>query len=156
MPATTSGYRRIEAGAILTFNDGTTTWTFTSVERGTLEWEHGGYKPLPFTERGILQTPYEGDERQGKLSLKVKYAGAQATDDVGKFLQTRDTTTGKMKMWTIVLKNPTVKGGATGEQITFPTAYLAEGGLKFKAGTEYDMLEIEMVLNGPTATPTTY
>ena len=143
MPATTSAYRRIEAGAILTFNDGTTTWTFTSIEPGTLRWKPGFYEPLNFTERGVQQFPYEGDGQITEFELDVKYAGAQAANDVGLFLLARDTTTGLMKSWTIVLKNPSVKGGATGEQITFATCYLAEGP-EFKAGTKFDMLSVKM------------
>lgn len=155
MPATTSGYRRIEAGAILTFNDGTTTWTFTSIRPGTLRWKAGHHKPLNFTERGEQQFPYEGDEQLSEFELDVLYAGAQATDDVGKFLLARDTTTGKMKSWTIVLKNPTLKGSVTGEQITWANSYLMDG-LEFNAGTEFDQLKCKMGSTEPYPAVATY
>ena len=60
-----------------------------------------------------------------------------------------------MKSWTIVLKNPTVKGGATGEQLTWASSFLADG-VEFNAGTEYDHLKVRMMSTEKHPAVTTY
>lgn len=151
-----SSPRRIEAGAIITCNDGTTTNTLTVLEPGTYRFKPGWYKALEYTDRGVLQTPLEGDEQPGELELSVKYTGSNNAADLKKFLQTRTTGTGLMKLYTWVIKNPDYKGAATGEQITLTGCYLSDGAPEVKAGTEFDLLNVKMKHNAAQETTTTY
>lgn len=148
--------RRIEAGAIITINDGTTTNTLTALEPGTYRFKAGWYKALEWTDRGVLQTPYEGDEQPGEVEFSCKYSGSNNALDLKKFMQSRDTTTGKMKLYTIVIKNPDYKGAATGEQITLTGCYLSDGAPEIKAGAEFDMISVKMKHNAAQESTTTY
>jgi hypothetical protein len=156
MPSTNSTLRRVEAGAIITVSDGTTTNTLTCLEPGTWKFKAGFYKALEWTDRGVLQVPYEGDEQPGELELSVKYTGSANAADLKKFLQTRDTATGKMKMYTWTIKNPDYKGAATGELITLSNCFLGDGAPEIKAGNEFDMISVKMKHNVALETATTY
>lgn len=156
MTTTNSALRRIEAGALITINDGTTTHTVLVLEPGTVKWGPGWYEPLEWTDRGVNQVPYEGDERPGSIEMSFKYTGANDAADLKKFLSSRDATTGKMKMYTWVIKNPSVKGGSTGEQLTFANCYIAPDGLEVQAGTKFDLLNVKMRFVGADVATTTY
>jgi hypothetical protein len=148
----------MEAGGVITLNDGTTTWTLIALEPGSFFWELGGYVPKPWTDRGVQQMPYKGNQRSGKLGFKGKYAGAQAANDLVLALQRQDAAVSTMLAWSIVVKLPSIAYGSTGEQLTFANCYLAEGGLKFNTqpGDAYDMYDVEMPYLGMAPTPTTY
>lgn len=154
---TTNAYpRRIEAGAIITINDGTTTHTVTVVEPGSFRFKAGFYKALEYTDRGVMQTPLEGDEQPGEVEFSFKYTGSASATDLKKFLQSRTTGTGLMKMYTWVIKNPDYKGAATGEQITLANCFLGDGAPEIKAGTEFDMLNVKMKHNVAVEATATY
>lgn len=142
MPDMNSTLRRIEAGAIIQIGDGVTTYDLKVYEPGTLEIEEGWYEPLEFTDRGAQQTPYEGDERPSTIRIQAKYTGRHNAADLSKHVSQRDTTTGLMKLFTITIKDPDVKGGATGQQRQFTSCWLARGAI-FRAGQRFDTADIE-------------
>ncbi len=155
MPSSTATLRRFEAGGVLTINDGTTAYDIVAVEPGTLEWQEGFYKPLEYTDRGAIQTPYEGDEQPSRIKVRVKYTGSHAAADVRKHVVSRDTSTGKMKMYTVTIKNPDYKGAITGEQLQWANCWLSSPA-RVSAGQDFDHVEVEFMSKAVSPSTSTY
>lgn len=147
----TTTRRDFERGSVLAIakhsTNGTTntTWVYALkiVVPGTLKWTKGGYKVLPYTDRGIQQHPYEGDEQYTELSGTFGYTGVGAVADIYAYLDSGGgLTTGLVQMFTIGLWHPTAKNQANGELIVFNKVWFPEKSIKYAAGVEYDTLEI--------------
>lgn len=150
----TTTLRAFERGSVLAIamhsSNGTTntTWVYAlkAVQPGTLKFTKGGYKILPYTDRDVMQHPYEGSEMACELSCQFKYTGGGAAADIYAYLATGGgLSTGLVQMFTIGLWNPTAKGQTNGELLVFNKCYFPEGSIKYSAGTEYDMLDITAV-----------
>jgi hypothetical protein len=154
MPSTNNPIR-FEAGGVLNINDGTTDYTVVALEPGTVEMQDGGYEPLPYHDRDELQDPYEGAERPSTFKCQVKFSGGTGAADLHKHVVTRDTSTGKMKLYTITVKIPDYKGAITGKQASCAKMFLvARPGIKM--GVQFDMLELDMQSSEPNWTWATY
>lgn len=150
---TNTGVRRIEAGAVITFGDGSDVYTLKLLEPGTYEEEIGFYEPLNFTDRGEQQFPLEGDERPSRVRLSAKYTGLHDAKDLGKVLRAR-ADNGKMKSWTIAISEPDYKGAVTGQKKTWSNCYITS--LRVRAGTQWDLIEVEFGSIEPEPATETY
>lgn len=159
MPNTNSAWKRFEAGGIITINDGTTTWTLVGTEPGSLKIEPGGYEHLPWTDRGARGADYEGDERQGKITIRGKFSGIGNANDLSAAVRQRNTSgasQGQMKAFTIVVKWPDSKGAATGHQETFAPCYAENGKCDIVTGDKFDFVDLSFISNIPHGTAATY
>lgn len=158
MANTNAFSRRIEAGSIITLQDLTavgTIYTLIAAERGVVEWTEGGYEPIEYLDRGVMQDPLEGDERPTEVTLKVKYTGSADVADVAKILAARDTNA-KMNLFRLIVKIPDKKGAATGQSLTFAKCFVKAGGVKITGGKEYDVLDANLTDNEVRPTAATY
>lgn len=146
---------RIEAGCVLKITDGSTELTMVAKEPGTLEMKDGWYEALPYHDRDELQDPYEGAERPSTFKCTFKFSGGSHANDLYKHLQQRDTSTGKMKLYTITLDVPDYKGASTGDRFSCAKMYLMESPV-IKGGREWDLLEVSMQSSEPKWTVATY
>lgn len=161
MPTSNVAIRRFEGGGILTINDGaagggSNTLTVQNIVAGSLGWERGGHEHLILMDRDAMIDVYEGQQQPCKLMLDINYTGCQHSADHYQYFAGRDTTTGKMKYFTWVVKIPSVKGGATGESLTFGKVFVPAGGVKYQSGVQFDSLKVEALFLGFEPTLATY
>jgi hypothetical protein len=154
MPSSNAPIRH-QAGGVLKITDGTTEYTFVALEPGSVEIEDGGYEPLAYLDRDELQDPFEGNERASRFKCTIKFSGGSNAGDMLKHLTQRDTSTGKMKLYTITVDFPDYKGAATGDRATCAKCYIPTPP-KIKTGERFDMLEIEMLSSEPKFTWAAY
>ncbi len=143
-----------ESGGIFTLTASAVDYVFFQIEPGTLRFEPGGYEPLNFTDRGVQQSPLEGDERISKISVDLKLTSLAATQ-VYTLLSARDTATGLMKQFTVKIQWPTVKGGVTGHQILATRCYAATVS-PIEAGTKFDIVKVMLESLDALPAPSTY
>lgn len=127
---------RLEQGGLLKIVDGATTYELQNREKGTLQIKDGWYGVLRYHNKGEMQVPVEGDEQPstGRFTLKLtSFDSAQAAT----LAQQRDTTTGKLKTYSLEVHWPDYKGATTGHKATIANAYLVEG-IDIQEGQEFD------------------
>lgn len=143
-----------ESGGIFTLTSGATDYVFFNINPGTLRFVPGGYQPLNYTDRGVQQSPLEGDERLSRIEVDIKLT-TLAASQAYQLLTARDTTTGLMKQHTVKIQWPTVKGGATGHQVTATRCYCPTLPT-IEAGTEFDTMKIVLESLDALPAPATY
>lgn len=142
---------RFEAGGTITFTDsGSLNVEVNNRERGTLEVQDGGHEVLPFNNKGVMQTPLEGDELPSTIRLRVKLT-KKHTNDIITLSQNRDTSTGRVKIYTVVVKWLDHKNVSTFTSHTFAGVYFASK-VRVTEGDRFDTVEI--MLNSTTALAT--
>jgi hypothetical protein len=114
--------------------------TILNVIAGTLQMQDGGYDMLKYKDRGVIQTPVQGDAKESTMSFDVRLNGQYDSGEVMKLLDS-PVASGLATLLKVVVKIPFVKGGATGIQFTMDNVYLPQQ-YQYQAGTEFDTLKI--------------
>ena len=144
---------RFENGGTLELTVGGTTYTILNIKDGSLSFQPGMYERVNYKDRGVNQTPLEGDEMLGELECTIRCGAKQGADSLYAQLMTAGSS-GLAKLFTIlVAKWPAYRGASTGESATFSNPWLAEPP-KFTAasgGQGLDELSFKMSFKtGPT------
>ncbi len=137
---------RLENGSIIDFiNAAGDVYTVKLVEPGTYREKPGGYEALEYIDRGVQQTPLEGDERPSEIELSVKHTSKHDAGELRQTLAARDTATDLLPLWQVRIKQPKTKtgAGATNYATTLYTrCYVAERP-DIVAGQKFDMMNIK-------------
>mgnify|MGYP007117021471 CR=1 FL=1 len=145
---------RFEQGGVLRLSRGGTDYAVVNRDKGTVQFEDGWYDALRYNDRGQMQVPLEGDERPSTLRATVKLTSV-ATAQLLALAQTRDTSTGKVAVWTVQLDFPAYKGATTGHRFSIANAYFLKP-VQVQEGQEFDTVTIEMESSEPNWTLATY
>lgn len=156
MPDTNTAQRRWEAGGVLKITDGVTEYVVKLVKAGSLRWKDGWYEVLRLVDRGVTQTPYEGDERPSEIEFEVHFTGRHAAADIAKHLSQRDTATGLVKLYTVVCDLPDFKGASVGQRLTWTGCYMVDGGVEVQTGQDFDTLKVKLESKLVQPTTATY
>ena len=148
-----STVRRIENGGTLDLTVSGTAYTILNIKDGTLEFEPGMYERVNYKDRGVNQTPLEGDEMLGKLSLTVRCGAKQGADSLYAKLLTAGSSGLAFLFTSLVVKWPDSRGASTGESATFSNLWLAEPPKFTGASSGQGLDELSFTMNfktGPT------
>jgi hypothetical protein len=142
--------RRFEAGGLFEITpQGGTALTVLNIETGSLEFKPVmTCAPIEFTDRGALQTPVEGSDEPGEISLTLRVGKHNA--ELLELMTTRKSSPdGAVRLHTITIKIPAARGGSTGDSIATTSAYLKEVPT-FKAGEKFDTVTLKFGINDHT------
>lgn len=132
--------RRFESGGSLVLNDGATAYTVLLIEPGTFKHTPPTRDGLNYTDRGVQQSPIEGDDTLGEFELVVKAVAYEATSLVSLALAV--STNGLKKEYTsLVASVLDGRGGTTvlKETLGFVTFAAPERA----AGTDFDKITLK-------------
>lgn len=126
MPNVNTIVRRWEAGGVLTINE-SGAQVVKNIMGGSLLWRPLRRTPVMYRDRGVIQTPLEGDDEPTEIEFTV-HGGSYLTADLHGILSTTgSTTTGLVNLFdTVVIRIPVARAGATGEDITFTNCWVTE------------------------------
>lgn len=142
---------RFEAGGTATFTDSAALDVeVNNREKGTLEVEQGGYEVLDYQNKGLNQIPLEGDQVMSRIRMRMKLT-KKGTNDIMSLSQARDTTTGLVKVYTLVVRWLDHKNVATYTQHTFTNVFFTRPA-RIVEGTRFDTVEVEMMSTNPQST----
>lgn len=119
------------------------------VEAGTLERVNPFTEKLQLKDRGVLQRPREGDEAPGTLRFDVKYTSALTAGELEELIGNNgndSTNLGSAPEFTVLIKYPNYRGASAGRQFQSTKCYFS-GAARIVAGTEFDRMTVEMVVN---------
>ncbi len=139
---------RWESGGKLTITYSGNDYVINNVKPGTLKIEPGGKERLTAIDRGVLQTPILGDQRQSKISVTCRIAGASIEDATGlvELSQADDDSAGTPKTFTVQIFIPDKPYAATGNTETFANCWFDKPAM-LSAGQDFDELQLEIVSN---------
>jgi hypothetical protein len=138
---------RLEQGGRLRIIDGATTYEVQNRDKGTVQLADGWYEPLRYNNKGEMQVPVEGDEQPSTLRAVVKLTSFDASQLLT-VAQQRDTSTGKLKTYSLEIDWPDYKGASTGHKATIANAYFIRP-VQIQEGQEFDTVTIEMESSEP-------
>lgn len=142
---------RFETGGILRLTDSTTDYDIENRETGTLRIVAGGYELYGYKNKGITQTPVEGDENISVITASVKLTSV-ASGQLLALAQARDTATGLVKLYTsLLIAIPRFKDSTDYEQWLFNGVWFPSQPV-VTSGTELDT--VELTVHSKDALPT--
>jgi hypothetical protein len=144
MPDLNTGVRRFNSGATVTLG----TDPIKNIEGGSVSWEYLVRQRLEYTDRGIQQTPLEGDDQLCDITLTVK-AGIQVTNGLTNTLIAASSNN-LVKTFALAIRIPNSQGAAAGESFTWAAVWLVDKP-KFQEGVGFDTISYTLrSITGPT------
>lgn len=141
--------RRIEDGGVIKIQYGGTgdNYVLTLLEAGTFQLEEGTREAIIDYDRSdMLDDVREGDERPHRLRLQAKVAVLEGANELRARMSAAGAN-GYKPSATVVVQFPDFKGATVGDQVTI-TKCVFVNGFNIRAGTNYDLVDIEMISPG--------
>lgn len=110
-------------------------------------------EPIVWSDRSALKPPIEGADKPGSLEMTLRVSKYAGTELFTALTARKSAPDGSVRLHTIEIKIPAVRGGAAGEMLTTTTAYLLEAP-SYTEGADFDTLVLKFGIND--LTPATY
>lgn len=144
--------RRFENGGIFQITESATATPVLLIVPGSISWTPSFRSRIEFTDRGVQQTPMEGDDILSEISVQV-YTGKFHTSELYTLLMSAGASGSPQLFDSLLIKIPDNRSATTGESLTWSNFWLAEPPT-FQAGGQNGMDTMTFKLKAKTG-PTT-
>lgn len=137
MANTNTTVKRWNSGGLLKFGSD----TVLNTQEGSLEFTPPRRAAIPFSDRGVQQTPLDGDEQLGEWKVSLKCGHGDATSLMATY-NANPSATANATTFTVVIDVLDYRGATTGKRMTLTNCFLTKA-ISWKEGTQWDTLEIQ-------------
>lgn len=142
MPDVNAGTpRRFEAGGVITLTDGATVYTIKNTQPGTLRIAPGMTERLNYTDRGVQQTPLEGDDQLTEIDIDCKVASLDS-DNLYQ-LASAAGSSGLVKLYDLDIQIEDYRGASAGDEISGLEVWFREPPV-IQAGADFDTISLRL------------
>ena len=147
-----SGLRTFENGGVLNIVDGATTSTVLNLTEGSVKWKAAMRERIEWKDRGVIQTPGEGDDTPSDVEFEVFMGSVQSSTELYQLLtKVKSSPDGFVQVFTsVVIKLPGYRGASTGESITFGSCWLMEN-VEWEPGSGTSWAKMKFKLRSASA-----